>query len=477
MIHFDTIAAPATAPGIAATATIRVSGPDAIAVVDRIWRGHALADTPANTMRFGYILDSDGSEIDQTVAAVFRAPHSFTGLDTVEITSHGSPYITRRILDALVAAGARIAGPGEFTRYAFLNGKIDLTQAEGIADLIAADSRAAHSLALRQTKGRLADLLKDLRSELTDLAALLELELDFSEEDVTFADRSQLRRATEKILASVTRLADSYRAGRNIRDGIPVAIAGVPNAGKSTLLNAILGHDRAIVSDTPGTTRDTIEEKITLGNYSFRFIDTAGIRKTDDPLEQLGIDRTNNALSGASQTVWLIDPTAPLDTQLPPLLAHFESGADVIIAVTKTDLADPSETIAALRQTFEQQHLPTPEIISLSAADASTIDTLITRITDTAGATHHADLAVTNARHAAALTAARAPLTRLLSALTTSNDSNPSNPQIETIETIYTTDLMAQDLREALHHLSEITGEITTDTLLATIFSRFCIGK
>ena len=421
MIHFDTIAAPATAPGIAATATIRVSGPDAIAVVDRIWRGHALADTPANTMRFGYILDSDGSEIDQTVAAVFRAPHSFTGLDTVEITSHGSPYITRRILDALVAAGARIAGPGEFTRYAFLNGKIDLTQAEGIADLIAADSRAAHSLALRQTKGRLADLLKDLRSELTDLAALLELELDFSEEDVTFADRSQLRRATEKILASVTRLADSYRAGRNIRDGIPVAIAGVPNAGKSTLLNAILGHDRAIVSDTPGTTRDTIEEKITLGNYSFRFID--------------------------------------------------------IIAVTKTDLADPSETIAALRQTFEQQHLPTPEIISLSAADASTIDTLITRITDTAGATHHADLAVTNARHAAALTAARAPLTRLLSALTTSNDSNPSNPQIETIETIYTTDLMAQDLREALHHLSEITGEITTDTLLATIFSRFCIGK
>ena len=280
-LNTDTIAAVSTAPGVGGIAVIRISGPQALSIFAQIWKGKGLNDAQTHTAHFGTIADSLGRQIDECVATLFRAPKSFTGEDTVEISCHGSEFIQREILHAVIRAGARTAEPGEFTRRAFLNGRMDLAQAEGIADLIAASSRAAHDIALSQTKGAFSASLESMRAKLTELASLIELELDFSEEDVEFADRTRLLSLAEEILGTIGRLTESYSAGQAMREGIDVAIAGMPNAGKSTLLNCLVADDKAIVSDIPGTTRDTIEATAVRHGLLFRFIDTAGLRQTE----------------------------------------------------------------------------------------------------------------------------------------------------------------------------------------------------
>ena len=312
----STICAISTPPGIGGIAVARISGPRAIEITDTIWQGLPLTDAASHTAHLGTIVDAEGAILDQGVATVYRAPRSFTGENTVELSVHGSTYIQRRLIETLISAGCTLAQPGEFTRRAFAAGKMDLAEAEAIADVIASNSRAAHRIAVTQMKGAYSRRLNDLRSQLLELAALLELELDFSEEDVEFASRENLRNIASDIHAEVTRLHSSFAAGQAIKDGIPVAIVGATNAGKSSLLNTLIGDDRAIVSDIHGTTRDTIEETLETGDYLFRFIDTAGLRETDDTIEQIGIQRSRQAIDRAMITILVIDPAAPIDSTI-----------------------------------------------------------------------------------------------------------------------------------------------------------------
>ncbi|MBD5227851.1 MAG: tRNA uridine-5-carboxymethylaminomethyl(34) synthesis GTPase MnmE, partial [Bacteroidales bacterium] len=316
----ETIVAVATAPGTGGIAVIRLSGPEAFAIASKIWRGKNLAESEPYRARYGSIVNPENGEIvDDALATPFRGPASFTGEDTVEFAVHGSRWIQREVVRLLIDAGARMADHGEFTQRAFLNGKLDLAQAEGVADLIASSSRAGHRLAISQTRGGFSRRLEELREKLIEFASLLELELDFSEEDVEFADRTRLRELADETLATVNRLADSYSAGRALKEGVPVVIAGVPNAGKSTLLNALLGDDKAIVSDIPGTTRDVIEDTAEIDGILFRFIDTAGLRDTADKVERLGIERTHRHIANAAILIRLLDATQPLPPQLQTL--------------------------------------------------------------------------------------------------------------------------------------------------------------
>lgn len=446
----DTICAVSTAPGRGGIAVVRVSGPDAINVADKLWHGKPLAGCATHTAHLGQIVNPDNNRpLDQAVATIFRSPHSFTGEDVVEIAVHGSTYIQSELLRLLVAAGARIAQPGEFTRRAFSNGRIDLTQAEAVADIIAASSAAAHRLAIRQLNGQFARHIESLRQQLLELASLLELELDFSEEDVTFAPRDRLADLTRATLDTVERLADTFSAGTALRRGIPVAIVGEPNAGKSSLLNALLRHDRAIVSDIPGTTRDTIEETADIGPYTFRFIDTAGLRHTDDPIETLGIDRAIASAADADIILWLV----PRDAS-PTLTEHIRRQLDRHRAESTTLLILHSKADTA-----------TDEPAEISMRRPETIErlrqTLISTAEQRLGRDDDETPIVTNARHHAALTAAAQSLRRTAQGIA---------------DGTYT-DLIAQDLRQALHHLSTITGTITTPDILQSIFTDFCIGK
>lgn len=452
----STIAAISTPPGIGGIAVARVSGDDAITIADRIWQGrHKLVDVRSHTAHYGTILDHDHNPLDQAVVTVYRAPHSFTGQNTVEIAVHGSTYIQRELINSLIDAGARTARPGEYTRRAFANGRLDLTQAEAIADIIASNSQAAHRLAMSQVKGNFARDIDRLRAKLVDLVALLELELDFSEEDVEFADRIRLRNAALDIQRHVTRLADSFAKGNAIKNGIPIAIVGATNAGKSSLLNQLVGDDRAIVSDIHGTTRDTIEETLEIDEFLFRFIDTAGLRHTDDPIEKLGIERSRQAIERAHITILVIDPTAPLDTQTKQILNN--PPKNLVTVINKSDLT--TDTIETDDKTT----------IRLSAKTGEGIDTLRRDLTRIARATLYADGAgetaettiVTNLRHAQALRRAAESATAVVNAL----DAGISG------------DLIAQDARATIDALSEITGRITSDEILSTIFARFCIGK
>ena len=453
----DTIAAVSTPPGTGGIAVIRVSGRDAIDVVSRIWRGKDLSKVESHTLHLGTMLDTEGKPLDQGVAAVMRGPRSYTGQDTVELSVHGSQYIQRELLDSLIKAGARLAEPGEYTRRAYAAGNLDLAQAEAVADTIAANSRAAHRLAINQMRGHFSDQLADLRRQLVDLASLLELELDFSEEDVEFADRVRLLDIAETLRDRITALHKSFRQGNAIKNGIPVAIVGPTNAGKSSLLNTLVGDERAIVSDIHGTTRDTIEELITIGNYQYRLIDTAGLRETNDPIEQAGIARSHRARTTADITLLLVDPTDP-EQRLPEPAENPES---IIAIINKTDIAGDTQTL----QSRLKDQLGYTNILAISARTGDGIDKLIAaldRITDTRVTTDgNPDLLVTNARHAEALAAALAPLTRVIDGL---RDNLPG-------------DLIAQDLRETIHALAAITGDIPSAELLSTIFSRFCIGK
>ena len=362
-IAADTIAAVATPAGSGGIAVIRMSGPGAPAVLARCWRGAPPRDFRSHTVHLGWIVDAGGAEIDQVLATLFRSPRSYTGEDVVEISVHGSPWIQRAVLHRLVECGARAAAPGEFTRRAFMNGRLDLAQAEGVADLIAASSRAAARLAASQLRGDFSRRLEEMRGRLVDLGSLLELELDFSEEDVEFADRGRLVALTEELRALVGRLASSYKAGNAFKNGIPVAIAGIPNAGKSTLLNALIGEEKAIVSDIPGTTRDVIEDTVEIGGILFRFYDTAGLRESDDVIENLGVQRARRKIEEAAIVLHLIDPTQPL----PPQLSLLDPNSRSALSLKRSPESQPDPLLNS-RSALSLKRSPEsgPENIDLS---------------------------------------------------------------------------------------------------------------
>lgn len=460
MVQNDTIVAPATPAG-GALAVVRLSGPEALAVADRIFRGRApLCESKGYRAHYGTIVDGD-RPIDDVVALVFRAPNSYTGDQSVEFSCHGSSYIVGEILRLCCAAGARMAEAGEFTTRAFLAGKLDLAQAEAVADMIAGRSRAAHAVASMQLRGGVSDALNALRDKLLSLMSLLELELDFSEEDVTFADRAELRRTMVGLEARIAELLRTFRLGNALKEGVSVAIVGAPNVGKSTLLNRLAGEERAMVSEIAGTTRDTVEEEINIDGVIFRFIDTAGMRETTDSLERMGIERTHRAIARARIVLLLDDAThmplpiaASPDFPLPAPVELLESLALrddqlLIRVVNKCDLHRP-------------QNLPKDTIL-LSAKRGDGIDDLRLRLrksVDTS-ALDRGDTIVSTHRHAEALRQADRALQAALSAL---DDALP-------------TDLLAEEIRQVIHHLSTITGTITTDEVLKSIFSKFCIGK
>ncbi len=472
MIHdTDTIVAAATPTG-GALAVIRLSGVRSIAICDNIFRsrsGHTLAEAAGYTVHYGDIAERDGSIVDDVLVSVFRAPRSYTGEDSVEISCHGSAYIVSRIIAALIGEGARAAEAGEFTVRAFLAGKIDLAQAEGIADMIASSDRASHNMALYQMRGGYSAELDRLRNDLLELGSLVELELDFSEEDVEFADRGRLDILMQTIEGKITRLTDSFSLGNAIKQGVTAAIVGAPNAGKSTLLNLLLKEERAMVSDIAGTTRDSIEECVVIGGIKFRFIDTAGIRSTSDRLEQMGIDRTFDSVRRAAVVLLVCDASmwnAHPDTRdaadyVRRSIAALKLREDqrLITLLNKTDM-QPDDLTAAICRNAARLGI---DIIPISARSGDGIDTLIERlkgIVDPEVASS-GNAVVSNARHyeallraAEALRAARSGLADNLSA-----------------------DLLSEHIRQVLYHLGTITGRITTDDLLTQIFSKFCIGK
>lgn len=444
----DTIVAPATTVG-GALCIIRLSGDKAIEMCDNIFKGcKPLVECGAATLHYGNIVD--GAEVvDDVVVSLFRAPHSYTGENSVEISAHGSRYIVQRIISLLLAQGARLAQAGEFTRRAFLAGRMDLSQAEAVADIIASSSHASHAIASTQMRGAYSEELRSLRDKLLHIASLLELELDFSEEDVEFANREELRTLLNTILSKVDTLVESFSLGNAIKEGVMVAIAGRPNVGKSTLLNRLAGEDRAMVSDIAGTTRDTIEVTTNIDGVMYRFVDTAGLHSTDDKLEQMGIERTEQALRSARIILWMQEAGDAAEICFTPAKEQ-----RLIRIVNKVDLMDkkPSDSPAA--------DIPT---IYLSAKSGEGVDELIAMFKSltNASAAYEGEVIVSSQRHYEALSQAG---DALRSALTSLNAGVSS-------------DLLSEDIRQVMHHLGTITGEITNSEILQSIFSRFCVGK
>jgi len=464
MLDQKTICAISTPPGIGGIAVIRMSGKAAIQIAEMVYRSpqidKKLSDQQANTLHFGTIRSEDNL-IDEVVIGLFRAPHSFTGEDIIEISCHGSIYIQQQILQLLISRGARLARPGEFTQRAFLNGKMDLSQAEAVADLIASANAAAHKLAINQMRGGFSRELNQLRAELLRFAALVELELDFAEEDVEFADRSSLIELSTRIANLLQKLTDSFRLGNVIKNGIPVAIIGETNVGKSTLLNALLNEDKAIVSDIHGTTRDVIEDVVNIGGTLFRFSDTAGFRETADVIETMGIERSYLQLGKAEIILLVTD----LSSEVGPIFKRIHNIREkitdqhLIIIANKVDIAlEETKTRLSGFKLFQNESL-----VFLAAKNRDNLDQLIRIMTNTLNLspTGSDDIIVSNVRHYEALSLAL----------------NAIKLVIEGLNSGITGDFLAQDIRECLHYLGEITGEITTDETLGYIFKNFCIGK
>ena len=493
LLDNDTIAAPATAAG-GALCVVRVSGPRAIDICDTIFRGRTtLAAAKTASAHYGSIADTTAGVIDEAIVTIFRAPHSYTGEDSVEISVHGSSYVVRALMQALARAGARPARAGEFTRRAFLAGRMDLAQAEAVADMIASSSRAAHAVAATQMRGAYSHELQELRRQLLDITSLLELELDFSEEDVEFADRTQLDTLLRRTRDKVAALARSFALGNALKEGVAVAIVGSPNVGKSTLLNRLAGEERAMVSDIAGTTRDTVEARINIDGVDYRFIDTAGVHQTDDKLELMGIDRTRQALEKARMVLWITTADEPgsnigskirsnvgsnvgnpsghnvhntPDTEA-ALKAEFAAATGIELTseqilyriINKIDLhSDTDNSSAATAEGTEDRYT-----IRLSAKTGEGIRTLVAALARSVDATaaYRGEAIVTNQRHYHALCEA---LTALDAAL-------------DGLQHGLTSELLSEDIRAAINHLGEITGEITSDDILQNIFSKFCIGK
>ena len=490
----DTICAPATVPGTGAISVIRVSGPEALTVADKVIRCRKgnISTAKGYSLKFGLIYNNiinypsaDCSTlpkeeiIDEVLVSIFKAPHSYTGENSVEISCHASSYIVSSIMNLLYQAGARAAEPGEFTQRAFLNGKMDLAQAEAVADVIASQNAAAHRIAFKQMKGGFSSELKGMRNELLELASLMELELDFSEEEVEFADRTRLDSLLEKIISHVGRLIDSFRLGNAIKNGVPVAIAGATNTGKSTLLNALLGEDRAIVSDVHGTTRDTIEETLNIDGILFRFIDTAGLRETSETVEKIGIERTFKKISEASIVLGMIDLTRDFDSTCETIRKIVDkvdlSSQKLVFLLNKIDIVDVNKNVniynyivscfnnKEFKSIAEHIDVNDIKIIEISAKLGTGIDELRNILAETQkNVLADSDTTlVTNQRHVQALTDARTSLLRVREGLA---DGLP-------------TDLAADDLRLAIYSLSSIIGEISSQDVLINIFSSFCIGK
>ena len=469
----DTIYAPATVPGTGAISIIRISGPDALSIADKVvsCRRSSISSAKGYTMKFGTIRDMSGEIVDEVIASVFRAPHSYTGEDSVELSCHASSYIVSAVMQLLSEAGARAAEPGEFTQRAFLNGKMDLAQAEAVADVISSQNSASHRIAFIQMKGGFSNELREMRSSLLELVSLMELELDFSEEEVEFADRSRLDSLLADIISHVSRLVDSFRLGNAIKNGVPVAIAGATNTGKSTLLNALLGEERAIVSDIHGTTRDTIEETLNIDGILFRFIDTAGLRETSETVEKIGIERTFKKISEASIVLGMVDLTRDFETTT-ETIREIISKVDfdtqkLVILLNKTDISGVNNNVSTnniivseLENKGINAHV---EIIPISAKTGAGISDLRANLASSQrNLLAESDTTlVTNQRHVQALTDARTSLFRVREGLASG----------------LPTDLAAQDIREAIYHIGSIVGEISTDEVLGNIFANFCIGK
>jgi tRNA modification GTPase len=450
----DTIVALATSPGTqGAIAVIRVSGTDAISLVNTVFKGKDLTQQPSHTLHFGTI--RDGAEIiDEVLVSLFVGPNSYTKENSVEISTHNSKYIIERVIHLLIRHGARAARPGEFTLRAFLNGGLDLSQAEAVADLIASNSAASHQIAMQQMRGGFSNQLKKLREDLVHFASLIELELDFAEEDVEFANRDQLKNLIQQIYSVIQRLIQSFEQGNVLKNGVPVVIAGKPNVGKSTLLNALLNEERAIVSDIAGTTRDTIEDEINIKGVTFRFIDTAGIRETQDVIEAKGVERTMEKMKQARLIVYLFDPTQDkIEAVQQQIVEIKDLSIPFVTIINKADLLN-----ADMRKEYESL-----QPLYISAKEHLGIEELKDELLRQVNLSHinTDDVMVTNIRHVEALQHTQSALEKVLYGI--------DNP--------VTSDFLAMDIRQALHHLGEITGAVTTDDLLDNIFSKFCIGK
>jgi tRNA modification GTPase len=454
MQSLEPIVALSTVPGVSAIAVIRLSGNGCIGIVQKVFKGKDLTIQPSHTVHFGKLLGRDGL-IDEVVVTVFRAPTSFTKEESVEISCHGSTLIASKIIQTLIHAGARLATPGEFTRRAYLNGRFDLTQAEAVADLIHAENEIAHQSALHQMRGGFKKELENLRQELIQFASLVELELDFGEEDVEFVKRDELKNMVLRLQSFIAPLIDSFQAGNVIKNGIRTVIAGKPNAGKSTLLNSLLNEERAIVSEIPGTTRDVIEDVIHINGLAIRFIDTAGIRDTEDPIEAIGVDRTFQEMRKSSLILYLVDiSNSTLDEISYQEERLKELGAPYIMVGNKMDLASDKSLI---------NHFKSNSYALISAKEKEQLDDLKQKITglfQNLKPPQDGTL-VTNLRHYEHLIETQTALTRVISGL----------------DNRVTGDFVAMDIRQSLYHLGSITGEISTDDLLDSIFSRFCIGK
>ena len=463
MMENDTIIALATPSGAGAIAVIRLSGPEAIRITDTNFNSvisqKALVNQKTHTIHLGHIVEN-GKTLDEVLVSVFRNPKSYTGEDVIEISCHGSVFIQQEIIQLFLRKGCRMAGAGEFTLRAFLNGKLDLSQAEAVADLIASDNAASHQIAMQQMRGGFSSEIATLKEELLNFASLIELELDFAEEDVEFADRSQFKALVDRIIFVLKRLIDSFAVGNVIKNGIPVAIVGEPNVGKSTLLNALLNEDRAIVSEIAGTTRDTIEDEIVIGGIGFRFIDTAGIRETKDVIESIGIKKTFEKIEQSQVTVYLFDSSSGIKNldqvnfEIEKIKNKYPQKPLIIIA-NKIDKLDDVQ-LAELNKQVADVHL-------LSAKTGFGVEQLTDKLLSliNTGALRNNETIVTNSRHYDALIKAFEEVNKVKQGL----------------ESGLSGDLLAIDIRQALYHFGEITGEITSDDLLGNIFANFCIGK